>query len=624
MCVRHGEFNLMQHNMTWFLRGTAAAAALATLALAPQASHAQVAPGATFSLLHTFGPVNNDTSDGSTPLGGLAVDSSGNLFGTTEYSGANKRGTVYEITTAGKESLIDSLDGSVGPTPTGSLVLASDGNFYGTTHDGGDNEFGSVFKITPTGKLTTIYSFENGDDGEYPLGSLVIGPNGNFYGTTVQGGAKGDGTVFEVTASGDFTILHTFTGSSADGNGPRGDLVVGSDGNFYGTTTQGGQHDLGIVYKMTPAGVLTVLHSFAGASDGTYPYAGLAVGTDGGLYGVTNQGGANGSGTIFKVSESGVFTLLYTFSLSSGTAYAANFDGSGANEPLILGKDGNFYGTTEFGGAHNHGTVFQFTPAGRLTTLFPFGQGTNGSGDNADGSGPQCKLLEVGNGVFYGTTTGGGANGGGTIFSIAVSSNVGKLAISTEPTILTGGSEVVKGSISLASPAPSGGAVVALKSGNTQLATVPASVTVPAGGTTATFDIMNSAVTSNNNVTITAAYNGASAAAQVTLTAQPSQIKPAGVFLSSTSVVGGTQVTRCRVYLNGNAPEDTTVDLASDNTSVATVPASVIVRKGYSSYIFTVTTQKVAAPQTISITASITRFIESTALKVTPASSSAK
>jgi uncharacterized repeat protein (TIGR03803 family) len=185
-------------------------------------------------------------------------------------------------------------------------VEGSDGNFYGATFNGGlygyntgaDQGDGTIFRITAGGELTTLYNF-SGSDGRSPMAGVVPGSDGNFYGTTLYGGANDAGTVFSITPAGVLTTLYSFSGS--DGQNPRARLVQGSDGNFYGTTYGASGGIDGSVFQITPAGVLTNLHIFTGG-DGQYPDGGLVQGSDGSFYGTTVLGGAINDGTVFKLT----------------------------------------------------------------------------------------------------------------------------------------------------------------------------------------------------------------------------------------------------------------------------------------------------------------------------------
>jgi uncharacterized protein (TIGR03437 family) len=296
----------------------------------------KVTPGGTLTTLYSF----TGGTDGEYPYAGLVQASDGNFYGTT-YGGGCCDGTVFKITPGGTlTTLYGFTGGADGGSPSGALVQATDGNFYGTTRSGGANGGGTVFKVTPGGTLTTLYSFgAAGTDGAQPYAGVIQGTDGNFYGTTYTGH-----TVFKITPGGMLTTLHTFSGP--DGGDPLDALVQASDGNFYGTTSSGGSESVGTIFKITPGGTLTTLHDFTdGATDGARPYAGLIQGTDGNFYGTTEGGGTSGDGTIFKITPSGVLTILHNF---NGT------DGFRPYAGLIEGTDGNLYGTTE--GAL--GTVF--------------------------------------------------------------------------------------------------------------------------------------------------------------------------------------------------------------------------------------------------------------------------
>lgn len=309
----------------------------------------RITPAGIESALYSFGT----GTDGDVPEAALVLGSDGNFYGTTGYGGSNARGTVFKITPAGAETLLHSFGGAGdGVVPEVSLVQGSDGNFYGTTAFGGTANRGVVFKITPAGTETVLHSFGGGTDGLIADGALVQGSDGNFYGTTTNGGAAGFGTAFKITPLGVETVLHSF-GSGTDGTGPLAGLIQGSDGNFYGTTGSGGTANNGIVFMLTPAGVETVLYSFAGPpTDGAFPEAVLIQGADGNFYGTTASGGANYSGTIFRITAAGAETMLWSF--------GAGTDGATPEAPLILGNDGYFYGTTGNGGTAGFGTVFRF------------------------------------------------------------------------------------------------------------------------------------------------------------------------------------------------------------------------------------------------------------------------
>src|ERR1035441_3242657 len=308
-------------------------------------------PAQTFTTLHSF-----DGTDGAAPYAGLVQATDGNLYGTTTYYGANDVGTVFKITTSGTLTTLHSFDNTDGASPYAGLVQANDGNLYGTAKAGGANGYGTVFKITTSGTLTTLHSFDN-TDGAYPYAGLVQATDGNLYGTTYEGGANGYGTVFKITTSGTLTTLHSF--DYTDGASPYAGLIQATDGKLYGTTYEGGANVLnGTVFKITTSGTLTTLHNFcslSGCTDGASPYAGLVQATDGNLYGTTYLGGANGYGTLFKITTSGTLTTLHSFCPLYGCP-----DGASLYAGLVQATNGDFYGTTTNGGS-DFGTVFSLS-----------------------------------------------------------------------------------------------------------------------------------------------------------------------------------------------------------------------------------------------------------------------
>jgi uncharacterized repeat protein (TIGR03803 family) len=379
---------------------------------------AMSAPAQTFTTLASFNGTN-----GRSPVAALAQGTDGNFYGTTADGGSSTAcggspcGTVFRVTRTGTITTLYSFDIAHGADPSASLVLGTDGNFYGTTTEGGINGDGTVFRISPQGELKTLHSFSYYVDGGYPSDALVQGSDGNFYGTTSQGGANLDGTIFRITPEGKLDTLHGFDGS--DGCDPVGGLVQGSDGSFYGTTTGAScGADNGTIFKLSLDGVLATVFSFD-YTDGFYPASALIQAPNGSFYGTTYEGGTNEEGTVFSVTSGGIFATLYNFCTESDCT-----DGEAPFAGLAQGTDGNFYGTTTFGGANNSslcsnlnvgcGTIFKIAPTGTLNTLYSFCAETNCS----DGLVPIGGLVQGTDARFYGTTRGGGADGDGTVYAL--------------------------------------------------------------------------------------------------------------------------------------------------------------------------------------------------------------
>ena len=362
-----------------------------------------------FELLHSF-----QDSDGSNPIGELLQASNGQFYGTT-YQGGHGSGTVFQMTADGVLTSLVTFYAGIGVGPRGGMLQGLDGNLYGTTSDIVLNTAGTVFKITESGILTTLATFRGSypagpwPKGANPYGGLLQESDGNFYGTTDQGGGNSSGTVFKMTTNGTLTTLVSFNYSN--GANPHAGLVKGNDGNFYGTTYRGGANNLGTVFKMTPEGALTTLVTFNN-TNGSYPYAGMLKGRDGNFYGTTYRGGvgANQSnyvyGTVFKVTTNGSFTMLASFN---------NTNGANPLAKLTQGRDGYFYGTTSgYIGHITQGTVFRMAANGALSTLVTF-YGTNGAI-------PYAALVQGNDDNFYGTTYSGGVSNFGTVFRILMPS----------------------------------------------------------------------------------------------------------------------------------------------------------------------------------------------------------
>jgi uncharacterized repeat protein (TIGR03803 family) len=359
-------------------------------------------------------------ADGSIPEASL-IDVNGVLYGTTRSGGKFHRGTVFSITTSGTEHVLHGFgrihDGKHdGESPQASLIDMG-GTLYGTTYLGGAHHQGTVFKISTSGRERVLHSFDyssgSNSDGAYPTASL-IGMNGTLYGTTDGGGTqgcvtqtRGCGTVFSISADGHETVLHRFTGT--DGASPN--ALIDVNGTFYGTTSAGGTKTDGTVFGITTSGTEHVLYSFGDSrSDGELSSGGL-IDVNGTFYGTTIAGGAYtcytnppfGCGTVFSVSTSGAENVLHSF----GDGHS---DGKGPDSGLI-DVNGTLYGTTYVGGASGGGTVFSITTSGTEQVVHSFSNGSQG------GYGLEAGLLNV-NDTLYGATVSGGTHEDGTVFAL--------------------------------------------------------------------------------------------------------------------------------------------------------------------------------------------------------------
>jgi uncharacterized repeat protein (TIGR03803 family) len=408
-------------------------AAVIAFGLALPMIAAQPARAQKFKIIYSF----TGGADGFIPYAKLIGDGAGNFYGTTYSGGAFNYGTVFKVTTAGRETVLYSFTGGTdGANPTAGLTRDAAGNLYGTTNSGGDSScsvFGSigcgvVFKVDPAGQETVLHTFTGGTDGAAPyLGSLLRDNVGNLYGTTEFGGDSscstfypGCGTVFEVNAAGSESVLYRFT-DGLDGGFPYAGLAPGPSGTLYGTNVARGPSGWGTVFKLGKSGSESALYGFAGSPDGAAPYGGVVHDSQGNWYGTTYSGGggsslcngSGGCGTVFKIDTTGKETVLYSF--SGGT------DGGNPYAGLVLDSSGNLYGTTEFFGdascnpPFGCGTVFKVDPAGNETVLHTFT-------GKPDGELPYAGLIMDDAGNLYGTTFGGGAYGGGdgagTVFVI--------------------------------------------------------------------------------------------------------------------------------------------------------------------------------------------------------------
>lgn len=397
---------------------------------------AQNAQAQTYSILHNF---TSTGGDGADPHAGLIMDKAGDLYGTTLYGGSSTNcgidgcGTVFRLDPSGNETVLYNFTNSNGDgaNPHAGLIMDSSGNLYGTTMNGGTSGYGTVFELVNSSgnySETVLHSF-GGSDGANPWAGLITDSSGNLYGTTTNGGTSGYGTVFElVNSSGNYseTVLHSF--ALGDGAHPFGGLIRDLSGNLYGTAESGGNVSLnngygyGTVFKVDTFGNFTVLHNFSGA-DGSAPLAGLIMDSSGNLYGTTAGGGASVYyGTALELDAAGNEIVLHSFTGGS--------DGAFPYAGLTLDPSGNLYGMTEVGGSFSNctggcGTVFGLAKASGYAenVLHTF--------SITDGDTPDAGLIRDASGNLYGTTAGSAKYG--VVFKLAPPATTRTLSSSANP-----------------------------------------------------------------------------------------------------------------------------------------------------------------------------------------------
>ncbi len=320
----------------------------------------------------------------------MAQGQDGNLYGTAPTGGASNVGIVFKITPTGAQTVLFDFDVTHGSNPNGGLALGVDGSLYGTTEHGGAHSFGNIFKITPAGALTVLYDFTGNSDGGFPLAPLVLGTDGNFYGTSYPGVA------YKISTKGKFKIIKKIPSV------PYGPLVQGTDGAFYGMTEQGGAAGLGTIFKIAGTKV-TTLFDFD-TIHGSFPYSGLVQAAGGNFYGTTSAGGSANAGVIFQLTPKGTVTVINNFDSVHPTNGYQAFAGP------VAATDGNLYGSTVFGGSGGNGVLYKITTTGTYTVLSNF--------DTTHGAGAYATPMQHTSGKFFGLTARGGAAGKGVAYSL--------------------------------------------------------------------------------------------------------------------------------------------------------------------------------------------------------------
>src|SRR5512133_2375756 len=471
-----------------------------------------------FSVLHSFsGP------EGETPAAPLVQGADGFFYGVAAHGGDTvfPRGTAFRVDASGNLTTLHVFGGPEGAVPN-SLIQGRDGFFYGTATYGGEEAIsslqpgnGTIFRMDAAGVVTVLHVFPYSiGGGSSQPGPIVQGADGALYGGTLGafGTSAVGGYIYRFDPiTGDFRHLHDFVGS--DGAIPTGSLFQAGDGFFYGTTNQGGLWNSGVIYKVDALGhvvLLQILSPFC-PGEGSEPKGGVVQASDGFFYGTTERG--TYLGEIFRMDAAGNFTVLHRFE-----AYAS--DGGSPVSGLIEGGDGFLYGTAPIGGQpvtapSRHGVVYRMDKAGAVTVMH--------TSTGPDGYKPLAALVQAADGGLYGSTIVGGTFGLGVLFRIDATapapSPVPTLTgLTLAPVNVVGGKADAAGTVTLSGPAPSGNAVVTFSSSNSSCVSVPATVAVPAGATSASFAVSTDRVKRTQTVTIKASYNGDSVSATLTVT----------------------------------------------------------------------------------------------------------
>jgi uncharacterized repeat protein (TIGR03803 family) len=339
---------------------------------------------------------NSSGTPAATPVEGRNAE----LYGTCPDP-KGTAGSIYELTPNGTMSTLHTFDFTAGGDPYAGLTLATDGDFYGTAAGFGTGSYGVLFRISPKGTYTVLHSFLGGSDGAGPYAPPIEGSDGNLYGTTSGAAGIFSSTVYKYTRSGTFTTIYQF--DNAQGKSIGAPMIEGSDGYLYGTAGLGGASGNGSIYKLSTSGALLYSYSFPGGKHGAFPYGPLIQASDGNYYGTTNYGGtAGGYGTVFRMDQKGVVSVLYRF--------AGLVDGANPLGGLVQATDGNLYGTTSARGTGGYGTIFRISLTGKFKPLYSF--------TAAIGESPGPPPLQHTNGLFYGSLPFGGTYGYGAIYEL--------------------------------------------------------------------------------------------------------------------------------------------------------------------------------------------------------------
>ena len=546
------------------------------------------------------------TGDGANPVGTIAIDAHGSLYGVSNYGGANYDGMVWEVYPFEVDTNLHSFKyPGDGYDPQGGVAFDTSGNLYGTTESGGANDRGIIWEITAGGTYKDLHDF-NTSDGAFPMGGVATDTAGNVYGTTSYGGALGSGgNVWEITSSGVFKDLHDF-GGPTDGYEPEGGIGIDASGNLYGTASEGGTYGDGIIWEISATGYRK-LHDFGAAQDGQLPFGKVTIDAAGDLFGTTRYGGStNSSGTIWEIPFLGSYQKIHDFGVGT--------DGVQPQDDVAVDTAGNLYGTTISGGPDSYGTVWEISFLSSLSVSpQPVVGGNNATGtvtitgkaptggavislssNSAEAQVPATVTIPAGqtsttfpittssySSTVVATIT---ASEGATVERAFLPIAPPTLAsVSLNPSTVGGGASTT-GTVTLTGTAPAGGVAVSLRSSSADTI-VPFSVTVPAGQSSASFSISTLYYPALVKATITAGSKGVSQQALLTITVPVLS----SVTVNPSTVQGGTSCTGT-VTLNGPAPSGGAAVYLTSSSADALVPSSVTVLAGQSSANFTIST----------------------------------
>jgi uncharacterized repeat protein (TIGR03803 family) len=528
-------------------------------------------------VLLSFSTLANFTgANGANSFGPLAADSSGNLYGVTFNGGANSDGTIFELAKgSGTITVLHSFNGTDGQNPDdGSpLLIDSNGNLYGTTFNGGANGEGSIFEYNTTSStFTSLYSFNNPADGTVtaePYAGLVMDGSGNLWGTTKNGGNMGHGSIFELASTGPGTfattdtLIYSFTGNG-DGKNPYGGLLADSTGDYFGVCRAGGTDADGTIWELANgASTVTTLYTFTDGNDGREPDDSLIMDSSGNLYGTAQQGGSSNRGSLFELAKNG---SSYSTTLTTLASFAGSTTGQYPWGTPVMDSQGDFFGVTEQGGTNTDGIVWEVAHGSSTVTILHSFAGS-------DGTNPYGGLYMDGFGNLYGTTSAGGSSSDGTIYEISsttalsFTASIPNSGIGTLPSITVD----VKDQYGNIETADSSNVTLAV---NTGPGSLTGTTTVAAVNGVATFTNVALATAGTYTLTATDGSDTSATSNSFTISAAPAT-KVAFHVQPSTVTAGVAESPSIVVYVEDGSGNIETSDTSNVTLAVASGPGSI-------------------------------------------------